>query len=332
MESVKTATRVVDGIEHMIYSAAMTRAEYREIPCKSALNRVSGMPFRWSLNPYRGCLHGCHYCYARATHPYLGLNADEDFVTKIVVKSNMPEVLRHELRKPSWTRERVAIGTATDAYQPCEGRFRLTRQCLEALRDVDTPVSIVTKSTLILRDQDLLTELAQGPGATVYFTITTLDPELWRLIEPGTPPPLKRLQVLQRLHEAGVTSGVFLAPILPGITDTVESLDAVAAAAQAHGATAFGSSVLRLAPMVKEHFLGFVAETFPDLLPRYERAYTGTNISSDYQRAMERRIAMIRNRHGFIQDAMQERRVESAPSVRSVGPVIPQPGQLALPL
>ena len=260
----------------MFYSGVMKQAAYREIPCKTALNRVSGMPFRWSLNPYRGCVHGCHYCYARATHPYLGLNADEDFETKIIVKSNMPEVLRQELRKASWRRERVAIGTATDAYQPCEGRYRLTRRCLEALRDYQTPISIVTKSTLILRDLDLLTELARGPGATVYFTITTLDPAIWRLIEPGTPPPHKRLQVLQRLGEAGVTAGVFLAPILPGITDSTESIETVAAAAKEHGAVSFGSSVLRLAPAVKEHYLGFVEATFPELLPRYERAYAGT--------------------------------------------------------
>src|SRR5215218_9843275 len=148
----------------------MTRPEYREIPCKSALNRVSGMPFRWSLNPYRGCLRGCHYCYARASHTYLGMNAGEDFATKIVVKTNVPEVLRRELGRRAWTRQRVAIGTATDAYQPCEGRYRLTRRCLEALLEQHTPVSIVTKSTLILRELDLLTELAKGPGATVYFT------------------------------------------------------------------------------------------------------------------------------------------------------------------
>src|SRR5215218_10656254 len=256
----------IDTEEHMFYPVTVSKTHYIEAPCKSALNRVSGMPFRWSLNPYRGCVHGCHYCYARATHPYLGLNADEDFATKIVVKSNMPEVLRHELRKPSWTRERVAIGTATDAYQPCEGRYQLTRRCLEALRDHATPVSIVTKSTLILRDRDLLTQLAQGPGVTVYFTITTLDPELWRLIEPGTPPPLKRLEVMRRLSNEGVRCGVFLAPILPGITDATDSVDAVAAAAKAHGAASFGSAVLRLAPLVKEHYLSFVRETFPALL------------------------------------------------------------------
>ena len=310
----------------------MTRPEYRELPCKSALNRVSGMPFRWSLNPYRGCLHGCHYCYARATHPYLGLNADEDFETKIVVKTNMPEVLSKQLSKSSWTRERVAIGTATDAYQPCEGRYRLTRRCLEALRDHQTPVSVVTKSTLVLRDLDLLTELAEGPGATVYFTITSLDPELWRLIEPGTPPPLQRLRVLRQLSEAGIRTGVFLAPILPGITDSAESIEAVARAAKDHGAASFGSAVLRLAPLVREHYFGFVATTFPELLARYERAYVGTNISSDYQAAIERRLARIRERHGFTADAMQSRRGEAGGTPPIAVPPMVRTGQLALPL
>lgn len=310
----------------------MSRPEYINIPCKSALNRVSGMPFRWSLNPYRGCVHGCHYCYARATHPYLGFNAGDDFQTRIVVKANMPEVLGQELARPSWSRERVAIGTATDAYQPCEGRYRLTRRCLEALRDADTPVSIVTKSTLIVRDLELLTQLAQGPGATVYFTITTLDPELWRAIEPGTPPPHKRLAVLRRLSEAGVPCGVFLAPILPGLTDSVASIEAVAAAARAHGAASFGSAVLRLAPQVKEHYLGFVRETFPELLPRYERAYAGTNIAADYQTAIERRLARIRERHGFHEDSMQSRRVDARTPAAGDTPTRFRSGQLSLPL
>jgi DNA repair photolyase len=302
------------------------------MPCKSALNRVSRMPFRWSLNPYRGCTHSCHYCYARLSHTYLGMNADEDFETKIVVKSNMPEVLRQELRRRSWTRERVAIGTATDAYQPCEGRYQLTRRCLEALRDHDTSVSIVTKSTLILRDRELLAALAQGPGATVYFTITTMDDGLWRLIEPGTPPPRKRLAVLRRLSEVGIPCGVFLAPILPGITDAVESIEAVVAAARAHGAASFGSAVLRLAPQVKEHYLAFVSETFPDLLPRYERAYAGTTISSDYQTAIERRLARIRHRYGFVEDTMHGRRDDARKVMRIAEPESIGAGQLALPL
>jgi DNA repair photolyase len=310
----------------------MGKTAYIETECRAGLNRVSGMPFRWSLNPYRGCVHGCHYCYARATHPYLGLNADEDFETKIIVKANIPEVLRRELGRTSWTRDRVAIGTATDAYQPCEGRYRLTRRCLETLLDAQTPVSIVTKSTFILRDRDLLAELAQGPGATVYFTITTLDPELWRLIEPGTPPPLKRLRVMQRLSEAGVPCGVFLAPVLPGITDTIASIDTVAAAAKGHGASSFGSAVLRLAPLVKEHYFSFVATHFPDLLPRYERAYSGTNITSDYLAAIDRRLAKIRERYGFTEDAMQRRRGDAAGATRYAEPVMARTGQLALPL
>ena len=310
----------------------MSKTSRIELTCRTALNRVSGMPFRWSLNPYRGCTHSCHYCYARATHPYLGLNADEDFETKIIVKTNMSEVLRQELGRRAWTRERVAIGTATDAYQPCEGRYRLTRRCLETLSDHDTPVSIVTKSTLILRDRELLTALAQGPGATVYFTITTLDPDLWRLIEPGTPPPHKRLEVLRRLSEAGIPTGVFLVPILPGITDAADSIEAVAAAAKTHGAASFGSAVLRLAPLVKEHYLGFVAETFPHLLPRYERAYAGTTIAADYQRRIERCLARIREQHGFVEDAMHSRGVEATTSRRIAEPVLVSTGQLSLPL
>lgn len=309
----------------------MRSIDYIESPCKSALNRVSGMPFHWSLNPYRGCVHGCHYCYARATHAYLGFDAGGDFATKIVVKTNVPEVLRRELARPSWQRERVAIGTATDAYQPCEGRYRLTRRCLEALRDHGTPVSIVTKSTLIVRDLDLLTELTHGPGATVYFTVTTLDDTLWRLIEPGTPPPRKRLQIMRRLSEAGVAAGVFLAPILPGITDSAAAIEAVAVAAKAHGATMFGSSVLRLAPLVKEHYLAVVAESFPALLPRYERAYRGTNAAPDYQAAIEARVGEIRARVGFAADAMHNREIRGSLATAPAEGVTRRTGQLLLP-
>jgi DNA repair photolyase len=285
----------------------MEAVEYREILCKSALNRVRGMPFAWSLNPYRGCTHGCHYCYARATHPHLGLGAGDEFATRIVVKTNLPEVLRAELARPSWVRERVAIGTATDAYQPCEGRYRLTRAVLRALVAFRTPASVVTKSTLVLRDADLLAELARVAGATVYFTVTTLDPAAWRLVEPGAPPPEKRLAVMERLAAAGIPCGVFLAPVLPGITDGADSIDAVAAAARAHGASSFGTSVLRLAPPVREHYLGFVAERYPALLPRYELAYRGPTIRPDYLAALERRVDRIRARHGFAADAMRRR-------------------------
>jgi DNA repair photolyase len=316
----------------MIYSGAMARIDYTEITCASALNRVSGMPFRWSLNPYRGCVHGCHYCYARATHPYLGFNADEEFETRVLVKTNIPEVLRRELGRSSWIRERVAIGTATDAYQPCEGRYRLTRRILETVLDHQTPVSIVTKSTLIVRDLDLLANLTRSAGAMIFFTITTLEPDLWRRIEPGTPPPLKRLAILRRLREAGVPAGVFLAPILPGITDAVESIDAVAAAAKAHGAVSFGASTLRLVPLVKEHYLTLVAARFPHLIPRYERAYSGVNAPAAYKSAIEERVARIREQHGFAGDAMRARRSEASTSGMRVKPTRVGTGQLVLPL
>lgn len=286
-------------MERMFYSPPMNRATYLESACKSALNRVSGMPFRWSLNPYRGCVHGCHYCYARATHRFLGLNAGDDFSRRIIVKTNMPEVLRRELGRSSWRRERVALGTATDPYQPCEGRYRITRRLLEALRDFATPVSVVTKSTLVLRDGDLLAGLARLPGTRVNVTITTLDPVLWRQVEPGTPPPRQRLEVMRRLASIGVPCGVYMAPILPGLSDTDEAIEAVASAARDYGATTFWAAPLRLAPLVKEHFLDFMDEAFPALAPRYARAYTDANAPRDYQATIERRIARARERHGF---------------------------------
>ena len=199
----------------------MARVQYIEVQCKSALNRVRGMPFKWSLNTYRGCAHACHYCYARASHTYYGLNAGEDFETKIYVKVNVADVLRRELARPSWLGEQVALGTITDCYQPAEGRFRVTRGVLEALLERRNPISMVTKSTLVLRDLDLLAELARVAHVRVYFTVTTMDPALWRVVEPGTPPPWKRLHVMRLLLQAGVPAGVLMAPILPGLTDSV---------------------------------------------------------------------------------------------------------------
>lgn len=286
----------------MFYYLHMTRPRYIEIRCKSALNRVRDMPFKWSLNPYRGCAHACHYCYARASHAYYDLNADEDFETTIFVKVNVAEVLRRELARPSWTGESVALGTATDCYQPAEGRFRLTRGVLAALLDHETPVSIVTKSTMILRDRDLLSALAARVKVRVFFTVTTLDRTLWKIIEPGTPPPLQRLRALASLREAGVTAGVLIAPILPGITDSAASIDAVMAAAEAHGASFCGASSLRLAPLVKEHYLGVVAARFPDLLPRYQRAYSGAYAPNAYRERLDERIEQLRARHRFGDD------------------------------
>lgn len=306
----------------------MGSIDYIETACKSALNRVSGMPFRWSLNPYRGCVHGCHYCYARATHAYLGFDAGDDFSTKIVVKTNMPEVLRRELARLSWAHECVALGTATDAYQPCEGRYRITRKLLEALRDFRTPVSVVTKSTLVLRDRDLWVELARLPGTRVNVTVTTLDPLLWRLLEPGTPPPARRLDVMRRLADAGVPCGLFMAPVLPGLTDSEAAMAEVAEAACDAGAELFWGGALRLAPLVREHYLAVIAKAFPALLPDYERAFRGANAPAGYRVLIEERMERVGQRAGFAlagRDAARERHPGRAGSA-------PTAGQLPLPL
>ena len=288
----------------------MSRVEYREVACKTALNRVHGMPFKWSLNPYSGCSHSCEYCYARAYYVRAEHGTgDDDFQTRVLVKANFPEVLRRELARPSWRGEQVALGTATDAYQPAEGRFRITRRVLEALRDFANPLGMVTKSPLVLRDLDVLAELAGVANVRVFFTVTTVDRELWRTLEPGTANPLKRLHVMSRLVEAGVPAGVLLAPILPGITDSVASIDAVASVAREHGAMFFGGGALRLAPVVKEHYLGFVGETFPHLLPRYERAYVGTNAPREYLSKLDARVDRIRAHYGFAEDSMRQRRL-----------------------
>ncbi len=288
------------------------------------------MPFKWSLNPYRGCVHACHYCYARATHSYFGLNADDDFESTIFVKKNLPEVLRRELAKPALAGERISIGTATDPYQPIEGKYGLTRQSLQAMLDFRHPVSIVTKSTLVQRDLDLLVEIARIAEVIVFFTITTVDPEIWRAVEPGTPPPEKRLQALTLLREAGVPAGVFMAPVLPGITDSQASIEAVANAAMAHGAVSFGASPLRLAPLVKEHYFDFIRENHPKLLRKYERSYFKSDAPKDYLRGLNERIERALDSTGFSRNSMSKRAEERYPPPVHPVSAAPQVQQLLL--
>jgi DNA repair photolyase len=312
----------------------MARPAYVEITCKSALNRVQGMPFKWSLNPYAGCAHACVYCYARDHYARAGHGEPgREFESRILVKTNFAEVLRRELGRPRWPFETVALGTVTDCYQPAEGRYRITRAALEALRDVANPVGMVTKSPLVLRDLDVLADLAKVARVRVFFPITTVDLTLWRQLEPGTANPFKRLDVMKRLNAAGVRAGVLLAPILPGITDSTASLDAVARAAAEHDAAFLGTSSLRLAPVVKEQYLGFVNAQYPDLVERYERAYFGQNAPREYQQALDERVERVRSRYGFVADSMRLSaldRPEDAgprdPLVRRVGP------QLLLPM
>jgi len=266
------------------------KREYVEIEVKSVMNRVSGMPFRWSINPYRGCSHGCVFCYARRTHWFLDEDGLDRWSTKIFAKVNAPEVLRRELARHSWRREEVAVGTATDPYQAIEGRYRLTRRILEALRDARTPVGIITRSPLIQRDIDVLQRLSAAAGVTVCVSIATTDAALARKIEPGVAPPLQRLRTLRRLTEAGIRCGVMLAPILPGITDAAEDLRAVVHAARDHGAQFLGHTALHLGPVTRESFFRFLGQERRELVPRYTQMYTGQYAPGGYRAALARTV------------------------------------------
>ncbi len=256
----------------MFYHVGM-RVEYREEPCRSALNRVKGMPFGWSLNPYMGCAHRCTFCYVRAFELRADRPADDRYGRSIRVKVNVAEVLRAELARPSWRGETVAIGAATDPYQPAEGRYKLTRGCLEALRDASNAFSLITRSPMIVRDLDVLVEAAARTDVGVVFSVPTLDEEVWRRTEPGTPPPRRRLEAVARLVQAGIKAGVGMAPILPGISDSPEQLERVVRAAREAGATGIWANVLYLKPGTREHFLDALARDWPDQLDRYERLY-----------------------------------------------------------
>jgi DNA repair photolyase len=281
----------------------MGRVEYRELQCKSLLNRVHGMPFRWSINPYRGCAHSCHYCFARKTHTFLDLDGDDAFSGIIFAKVNGPQVLRAELRRPSWRREEVSVGSATDPYQPAEGRFRITRGILEALHDHWTPATIVTKGTLILRDRDLLAALAARAGCTVCVSVPTVDEAVWRASEPGTAPPAKRLWVLEQLVAAGVHAGVLAAPILPGLSGTPERLEATVRAAAAHGARFLWPGLLHLGPVVRDHYMAFLRSEYPELVPLHVRLYPGKYAAKDVQERLRRRVAEYKARYGLVDQA-----------------------------
>ena len=247
--------------------------EYREQPCRSALNRVRGMPFGWSLNPYMGCVHRCTFCYVRAFELRADRPSDDRYGRSIRVKTNVAEVLRRELARPSWEPSGIAIGAATDPYQPAEGRYNLTRACIEVLADAANPFSIITRGPMIVRDVDVLSAAAQRADVSVTFSIPTLDLEIWRRTEPGTAPPHQRLRALQTLVEAGIKVGVGMAPILPGLSDRPELLADVVRAARAAGATGVWANLLHLRPGTKEHFLGALERDWPELLPRYEQLY-----------------------------------------------------------
>jgi DNA repair photolyase len=284
---------------------------FEEIECKSAVNRVSvtNMPFRWTLNPYRGCQHACAYCFARGTHELLGFDAGRDFETRVVVKVNAPEMLRQDLARPSWRRELIAVGTACDPYQPAELKYSLTHRILRVLHEFANPASVITKSPLIVRDADVLEDLSTVAELTVNFSIATLDEDVWKRTEPQTAKPAKRLEAMALLARRGVRCGLLIAPVLPGLTDDPAGLEAVVRAARDAGASSIHDNVLHLKPGTKEWFMPSLREAYPHLAERYARYYRGAYAPKSYTQEVHRAVAALRERYGL---ARPERR---APSV-----------------
>lgn len=262
----------------------MASAEVQEIYCKTLLNRIDipSFPFRWTLNPYRGCRHACRYCYARPTHEYLGMDAGKEFEQRVFAKVNAPEVLRQELGRPQWQGEAIAIGTASDPYEPAEAQYQLTRRILQTLRDFQNPASITTKGVLVRRDVDVLRELLEVADVRVIFSVGSLDERVWKLTETGAPRPLARLEAMQFLVENGIPAGVMMAPLLPGISDGWESIEAVVAAAAQHGAQFLAANLLFLKPGSREWFMPLLKETYPHLAPGYAKLYPRTFAPRDY--------------------------------------------------
>jgi DNA repair photolyase len=278
--------------------------EYREEPCRSALNPVRGMPFKWSLNPYMGCAHRCTFCYVRAFEARADRPADDRYGRSIRVKVNVAQVLRRELTRRSWQGENVIVGAATDPYQPCEGRYRLTRACLEELVGASNPFGLITRGPMVVRDIDLLQEGVRRAEVGVNVSIPTLDERVWRTTEPGTARPRRRLEAVRRLSDAGIDVTVAMAPILPGLSDRAEQLDAVVRAAKEAGACGIWANLLYLKPGTREHFLAALSRDWPEELPRYEalyakRAYlesSDTEHVRSHVRARARELGIGRNR------------------------------------
>jgi DNA repair photolyase len=268
----------------------MRGVEIVEAPAKSVLNRVTGMPFGWSINPYRGCYHQCVFCYARRTHRFLDDDGVNRWGSRIYVKTNAPAVLRSELAKPSWKHDYVAIGTVTDPYQPLEGRYRLTRRILQALYDFDTPAGLITRSPLVIRDIDVLQQLARRSGASVSISIATLDERVARELEPTVAPPRKRLHAVARLAAAGIRVNVALAPVLPHITDSEENVRAVVRAAREAGAQAIWHNALHLHEITREAFFAYLRAKQPHLIARYAHDYRGKYAPRSVHEQIDRRV------------------------------------------
>ena len=292
---------------------------FYEIQARSIINRVpeaSYVPFRWTINPYRGCQHECVYCFARNTHTYLDLDYGKDFDRKVIVKVNAPDLLRKELAARKWQREHIAMGTNVDPYQRAEGRYKLMRGILEALRDFANPFSILTKGTLITRDIDLLQQCAEVTDVGTNFSVGCVDREFWRAIEPGTPSPERRLDAVRKLNEAGIPCGVLMAPIIPFVSDTDEMLERSVQAIADAGGTHISPIVLHLRTGAREWWFRWLDEHRPDLIPKYRELYGNRAYSpKEFQEEIADRVHALARRFGIGRTASppDARRIREAP-------------------
>ena len=300
--------------------AERRRTHFHEIQAKTIINRVRGMQFDWSISPYRGCTHACTYCYARATHSYLGYGVGADFEHEIVVKTNAVDLLSHEIQHPRMRGETVITGTVSDPYQPAEARYRLTHDCLAVLLASNNPVAVTTKSSLIARDLDLLGDLAKGPGCTVHMTITTLDRDVARKLEPRTPSPAQRLAAIRKLADAGVQVGVFVGPVFPGLTDGPEQLFDLAQAAAESGASFLVGLPLRIGSDFAAPFLEAVRRDFPEMAQKYRLQARGSGMDRHQVSHLPEVFDELRFRFGLA----------ARPDHRAVQ--VDRPKQLALPV
>jgi DNA repair photolyase len=253
--------------------------EFLHVHARTIINKVgpkSPVPFRYTINAYRGCSHACVFCFARPTHEYLNLDPSKDFDRVIVVKVNAVDKLRAELAPRRWQGDHIAMGTNTDPYQRAEGKYRLTQGIIEVLGEARNPFSILTKGTLVLRDLERLVEASRRTNVELCFSIGTLDEQVWRATEPGTPHPRKRVEAVARLNDAGIPCGVLVAPILPGLSDRRDQLDEVVQACVDAGAPSISPVLLHLRPGVKEHYLAWLGDARPDLLDQHQRLYRGS--------------------------------------------------------
>lgn len=315
-------------------SAALTEAQrradaarYQEVQCRSALNAVRGMPFKWTLNPYRGCTHACHYCFARRYHAQFELDAGDEFASVILVKRNIASVLRHELDRPAWKREQVALGTATDPYQPIEGHYKLTRACLEALARARTPVGLVTKGPMVVRDIDVLGDVARQSSCRVYLSVPTVDEWAWQTLEPGTAPPMQRLRAVRQLVDGGVDAGVLMAPLVPGFSSARSKIERTIKAIADHGARFVGCNVMHLEDGTRAHFMNFLEREFPAMRPRLERLYAKKHAPEQYRRDVKAMVALLQRRHGGV-PVRDESGETDAPRERGTGDHADQPEQV----